>query len=651
MRKSDGQIKKTLVYCKKPLIAANWTIEPVSEDKADQEIAEFIEWNLMEGMTKTWRYILNHFLLALDMGVMVFEKVWEYDRDTGRVYCSKLAPRMPKTIFKWNEDKNSNLESIEQMVSTKKTEPMPGDKIIHFAIDQEFDNWEGESIMRPAYRHWKMKLAFEKISAMSYERFGMGVPIFTEPENATDEDRERADAIGKNLRAHESASVRVPFGWELEFKFGENWKPADGQIRYHNEMISASMLQQFTDLGTMDRGSRAVGEVLEDPFYISLEAIGEQICETLNKQFIPELIGYNWAGVKELPKLKCSNIRVEDYTAISDALQKIGPFITPDFYIEQHLRQIMKLPEMQEEEQRQKMPETEPTGEPVKASESGGNPLVFAGKRAPKDFERHVDFSGIASRIDTAADALTDVLGKVRKEQAKALAKDLAVMAKTGRIDPNKVKIGLFGKATAAVKTAMKDAHKFGADKAAEELKKQKAAEVLDKRQQGERVMKEAPKKPGKPIKRKSPPFDEVMENRADMIVATSNEQLKAAALRKAIPLLKQTELPSIEAILYDHLLDVSIQGLRMFCSGAITESINEGRADYVAEMAQEYATSIRSAMMDNNVCDECDSADGEEFSVEDGIEVTLPDPACAGGDLCRCIVVYIGKDEEKAIV
>lgn len=655
MRKSDGQVKKTLVYCKKPLVAANWTIEPASDDKADQEIAEFVEWNLFEGTVKSWRYILSHFLLALDMGLMIFEKVWEYDRETGRVYASKLAPRMPKTIFKWNEDDNGNLETIEQLVTSKKTDPIPRGKLIHFAIDQEFDNWEGESVLRSAYKHWKMKLAYEKISVMSYERFGMGVPVFGEPDGATEEDRKRADEIGGNLRAHESAHIRKPYGWDFEIIFGTNWKSADAQIRYHNEMISAAMLQQFTDLGTMDRGSRAVGEVLQDPFYLSLEAIGEQICEALNKQFIPELVGYNWDGVKKCPQLKCSNIRVEDYSVISEALAKLGPagFITPDFYIEKHLRQIMKLPELDEEEQREKMPDTDDEGKTKQAAEGRGNPFVLAElRREPNEYEKHVDFAGINSRIDTAADALVAALSKVRKEQAKQLAADLAAMAKTGRIDPNKVKVKFFGKAADAVKAAMREAYDFGKDKAAEELEKQKAADVLDRRQQGEKVLADKKKpKPPKKIVRKSPPIDEVIENRADMVVAAEAAGMKEAAMRKVIPLLKSTELPSINSIVYDHLLELSTKGLRTLCTAAITEGINEGRADYAAEMAPEYASSVRSGLLDNNICDECADQDGEEFTVEEGVEVTLPDPNCAGGDACRCVMVFISKEESKAVV
>lgn len=652
MRLSDGQVQGTLKYCKEPLIAANWSVEPVSDEAQDVEIADFVSWNLFEGAAKPWRYMLRHFLLALDFGVMLFEKVWAYDSVSGRYYCIKLAPRMPSTIFKWNE-KDGDLDTVEQVVSTKRTDPIPAAKLIHFAIDQEFDNWEGRSILRSAYKHWKMKLAFEKVSAMSYERFGMGVPWFKEGADASDEDRTRADTILENLRAHESAGVRYPYDWEFGIEFGENWKPADGQIRYHNEMISAAVMQQFVNLGTMDRGSRAVGEVMQDPYYLSLESLAEQICETLNKHLIPEIVRYNWEGVAEPPKLKCSNIRAEDFTAISAALQALAGHVTPNFDTEQHLRQIMKLPELKEEEQREKMPEPDETGKPVEASEGGGNPLVLAEFRRPlTENEKHVDFAGINSRIDTAADALVAALAKVRKEQAKALAADLAAMAKTGRIDPNKVKVKFFGKAADAVRSAMREAYDFGKEKTAEELAKQQAADVIERRQQGERVMKEA-KKPGKgkgKITRKSPPIDEVIENRADMVVAAESQVLKEAALRKIIPLLKEIAPDNIESTIYDWLLALSDKGLRTLCSAAITEGINEGRADYAAEMATEYATAVRSGLLDGNICAECEGQDGEEFTVEDGVEETLPDPACYGGDACRCIMIFVSREESKAV-
>ena len=655
MRLSDGQVKGTLKYCKEPLMAANWDVEPASDDKRDKEIADFCAWNLFEGCKQEWEYILRHFLLALDYGYMVFEKVWAFDKGTGKYYCAKVAPRLPSTIFKWNEDKYGDLESVEQIVTSKAVQPMPADKLIHFAIEQEGGNYEGISILRSAYKHWKMKLAYEKISVMSYERFGMGVPHFKEPEGPSEEDKERADEIGENLRAHENSFIRTPNGWDFTIIFGENWKPADQQIRYHNEMISAAVLQQFTNLGTTETGSRAVGEVLQDPYYLSLESLAGQICRKVNKFLIPELVRYNWEGVEELPKLKCSNIKSDDFAAIADALSKLAGYITPNLETEQHLRRIMRMPELKEEEQRAPTPNPEEEEEKKKASEGGGNPLAFKDlRREPKPHERFVEFKDIDSTIDKEADTLTAKLAKIRKQQAGQLASDIADMAARGRLDPNKVKVKLFGKMADAVKDAMKDAHSYGKGKAEGELKRQKAADTLEKRKQGERAMKEQkPRKPRKPrkIKRKSPPFLEVVDNRADLVVEASNQQLKATAMRAAVPLMKEgLERKALYDNLLDKLVEISEKGLRMECVGAITEGINEGRADFAAAMAHEYEKGIRSGLLDSNICSHCSAEDGREFTVEEAVEETFPDPDCEGGDRCRCLMVYVSKAEEKAV-
>jgi len=654
MRLSDGQVKGTLKYCKEPLMAANWDVEPASDDKRDREIADFIAWNLFEGCRQEWEYILRHFLLALDYGYMLFEKVWEFDRGTSKFYCSKLSPRMPSTIFRWKQDENGDLASVEQIVTAKSTEPIPVEKLIHFAIDQEGGNYEGISILRSAYKHWKMKLAYEKISVMSYERFGMGVVHFKEPEDPSEEDRDRADEIGENLRAHENSYVRTPNGWEMEIIFGQNWKSADAQIRYHNEMISAAVLQQFTNLGTMERGSRAVGQVLQDPYYLSLESLAGQICRKINKLLIPELVRYNWEGVEEYPQLRCSNIKADDFASIAEALSKLAagpvPYVTANYDTEQHLRRIMRLPELKEQEQR--APTPNPEEEEGKKASEGGNPLEFKDfRRELKPHERFVEFKDIDSTIDKEADSLTAKLTKIRRQQMEQLASDIAGMAARGRLDPNKVKVKLFGKMADAVKGAMKEAHQYGKEKAEGELKKQKAADTLERRKSGERTMKD--KKPRKPrkIKRKSPPFLEVVDNRADLVVEASNQQLRNAALKAAVPLMKEG---LAKEVLYDNLLDqlveISEKGLRMECVGAITEAINEGRADFAAAAAHEYEKGIRSGLLDENICTHCSSEDGNEFSVEEAVDVTLPDPGCEGGDRCRCLMVYVSKAEEKAV-
>jgi len=72
MRKSDGVVKASLLACELPIRAANWYVEPASEDEKDKEVAEFVSQNLFEKMSITWDDFLRQCLLMLPFGFMVF---------------------------------------------------------------------------------------------------------------------------------------------------------------------------------------------------------------------------------------------------------------------------------------------------------------------------------------------------------------------------------------------------------------------------------------------------------------------------------------------------------------------------------------------------------------------------------------------------
>ena len=76
MRKSDGVVKAALLACQLPIRAANWYIEPASEDEKDKEVADFVSENLFNQMSITWDDFLRQALLMLPFGFYVFEKVF-----------------------------------------------------------------------------------------------------------------------------------------------------------------------------------------------------------------------------------------------------------------------------------------------------------------------------------------------------------------------------------------------------------------------------------------------------------------------------------------------------------------------------------------------------------------------------------------------
>lgn len=113
MRWSDASVQAALLLCELPIRSAEWDVEPASESAQDKEIAEFVKDGLFQGLSISWEDTLRQVLLMHAYGCMTFEVVYKITEDN-KIGWRKWAPRLPKTIEKWNTDKNGELESITQ---------------------------------------------------------------------------------------------------------------------------------------------------------------------------------------------------------------------------------------------------------------------------------------------------------------------------------------------------------------------------------------------------------------------------------------------------------------------------------------------------------------------------------------------------------
>lgn len=76
---------------------------------------------------------------------------------------------------------------------------------------------------------------------------------------------------------------------------------------------------------------------------------------------------------------------------------------------------------------------------------------------------------------------------------------------------------------------------------------------------------------------------------------------------------------------------------------GLASKVINIGRSDEAERRSDDWDRVEYSALLDQNVCEPCAAEDGQTASSESGLEDT-PNPACLGGDLCRCFHVWINQ-------
>ena len=352
MRKGDATVSASLKAIKLPIRAANWFIEPASDDPKDVEIADFIKQNLFEEMTITWSDFLRQSLLHLDYGRMVFEIVYKQLED-GKIGWHKFAPRLPSTIFKWQtQDKQ---DGVTQLLPSGGEVSIPIEKLIIFVNDKEGDNWEGISILRQAHKNWYIKEQLYKIDALSFERQGLGIPYTKPPIGASEQDRNKAVELVKNLRANEEGHVEIPEGWDFGFMDmkGNTLRNIMPSIMHHDRQIVKNVLAQFLELGASGAsGSFALSQDQSRLFLLSLQSVAKHITEAINKFAIPRLIELNF-DVKEYPKLNFSKIGQVDFDKLSTALQRLtqAGVLTPDEDLEIHIRETMELPEMAEDEE------------------------------------------------------------------------------------------------------------------------------------------------------------------------------------------------------------------------------------------------------------------------------------------------------------
>lgn len=351
MRRSDPIIKQSTLIITLPIIQAEWNIQEADDESEAETHANFIKDALFERMNRSFKDTLREILTYLPFGFSVFEKVFKIEDNA--VYLKKLAYRAQKSIMKF--EMSDHKPGITQAITTPQTKQVdiPIQKLVVFTNEKEGENWRGISIYRSAYKPWYYKDKFEKISAIGFERHAVGVPVFKMPTNPSPTDVDKAEEIGKNLRANEKAYVLLPHGWEMEIQKGEtSIEESDTAIRRLNREMLSNVLAQFLDLGSGSTGSRALSSDHSDAFFKSIQAHADYIAEIFNDHIIPQLIDLNFNNVMKYPTLKATGIQKIDIAKVSKAIVDYTDkgLLHGSIDLENFLRKTLSLPELSEDD-------------------------------------------------------------------------------------------------------------------------------------------------------------------------------------------------------------------------------------------------------------------------------------------------------------
>ena len=342
MRNEDSVVRSTLWMFKLAIRAADWSIEAGGSDPIDQAIRDACAWqfgleDLVGQMDHSWDEQVQQALLMLDFGSM-FEEIivgdaaeWR-DRDGDphllRTF-SRLAPRFPGTIRMpdgiQTDPRTGLIRSLEQWIPG--TTAIPGDRLVYYCMEREGNDWLGRSLLRTMYGPWKLKRAVMISAGMGWDRYAFGTPVIRYPGGP--QKKREAESIGRNWRAHERGWIvlegAADQGWDVEI-VGGNSTMGDSTplVRVYNDEMQMSALQHFSALGRTGSGSRAVGDIQVEPFYLAAQALADQIAMQKMRLAFRRFVDLNFGAQFPVPRLNVQKIQARNVATLSAAIQELA---------------------------------------------------------------------------------------------------------------------------------------------------------------------------------------------------------------------------------------------------------------------------------------------------------------------------------------
>jgi SPP1 gp7 family putative phage head morphogenesis protein len=263
-----------------------------------------------------------------------------------------LSWRSQRTIEAWNVEHDGHLVSVQQIANGDLGVMVNLDArfLLHFAPDQEGDNFEGISVLRAMYGNWLRKNSFLKLLGAGMEKYAIPTPVMKVPDGARGKPEfASAEKALKCYTSNQANYLMIPAGWELTF----NNVSFDAQkvretVDFENKEMVNSILASFLLLGQNGSGSLALSGTLSDFFSQTITYLSDHISENFQRKIIQPLIKMNFGDVPCLVELRCDSLEDkidQSWATVVNTLSSQG-FIKADHEIEKFIREKLKLPEM-----------------------------------------------------------------------------------------------------------------------------------------------------------------------------------------------------------------------------------------------------------------------------------------------------------------
>jgi hypothetical protein len=693
MRKSDPQVKLALLALTHPIVNAAWSIQPPgAPEKGDKptplelECTKFISESWFDWEFR-WETALRQILSFFWAGFSVFEKSYVYDGKY--IKLKKLAQRLPNTIVEWQVE-NEELIAIKQYISggdTARQVWIPAEKIVLFTFDQEGGDYRGQSALRAAYKPWFYKDTIQRIQAMQIERWALGIPKITQTDAITSNpNKNKAIEMAENLRAHEKAYAFVPKGFELELLDSGSAKMVDPQsaINSHDAGILKAIMAQFLELGQTETGARSLGETLKDMYLMGLSFSANYVCEVVKQRIFRELAFFNFGANVRPPTLTFSGIQPVQLELLARAYAAIAnsSALEMDDPTEAHIREQLGLPvkdhttsrkkaqpfavDLEDDEDEDDVENLDPkikekkpkekkevVKDNQKATDKGGKknsnyqPTAPVGMepdmnlwfwRPLRKNEECLSLREMAGRLDDTKERLVKVTRDARAE----VLKEIMVQANEAVAAKNPLAVQAIDYSDAVQKKLIKDVTpllkeliEYGYEQVTKELGRQRTtmATVADM-------------------------SEEILGKILKVYLKAQTNQFSEKVLDILVDRLRVAAANAVRNGGWDpfevgaDIEQISENTIRRFGGGLINDAFAMGRREAAEEKKDDIAYAEYSAILDNGTCDPCSALDGEQFEIDSAeyLRNSPPLPTCestaSGYNLCRCIWVFVNKEE-----
>jgi hypothetical protein len=340
----------------------------------------------------SWRRHLQAALSHLTFGHSAFELL--ADTSSGQARLVGLAERMQHTIRNIRVDPgNGELLGIDQDARAYTEKPqIPAEHLAWYALEREGANYQGQSMLRPAYGAFILKREMLKVLATGNRRFSMGVPTVEWDNNVQPTPAQMAEAqrAASASRVGDQSGMSMPPGAHLKL-VGLTGSAPDtlSFVKFLDQQMSRMALAGHLDLAETSNGSRALGDAFLELLLMAQQSIADDVADDATRQISARIVSWNWTD-EPVPRIVCGDVGARaDVTADAIAALLGSGALTADPELEAYLRRRFRLPQR-----------TSPA--PLPTPPVNAPPVQAARRRAPKRKEPAP--GQLSLRIAAAAD-------------------------------------------------------------------------------------------------------------------------------------------------------------------------------------------------------------------------------------------------------